>query len=154
MSAKRRLMREFQEIRSLMENDQHNLIYSVSPAEDNLFEWSGFIFGPTESPYEGGAFRIRVQFPPKYPFKPPKIQFETKIYHPNISSSGSICLDILKDKWSPALTLSKVLMSLSSLLTDPNPSDPLEPQVANVYNTNIEKYNETARQWTQMYARA
>ena len=89
--------------------------------KDDLFMWQATIIGPTETPYEGGMFNLKILFPPDYPFKPPKITFETRIYHPNINSTGGICLDILKDQWSPALTISKVLLSLSSLLTDPNP---------------------------------
>lgn len=65
--------------------------------------------GPGESPYSGGVFFVNIHFPPDYPFKPPKVQFQTKVYHPNVNSQGSICLDILKEQWSPALTISKVL---------------------------------------------
>ena len=108
--------------------------------------------GPDDSPYSGGVFFLNIRFPPDYPFKPPKVSFTTKIYHPNINSNGSICLDILKDQWSPALTISKVLLSISSLLTDPNPDDPLVPEIANIYKHNIDQYNTTAREWTQRYA--
>ena len=108
--------------------------------------------GPDDSPYSGGVFFLNIRFPPDYPFKPPKVSFTTKIYHPNINSNGSICLDILKDQWSPALTISKVLLSISSLLTDPNPDDPLTPEIANVYKTNREQYNNTAKDWTSRFA--
>lgn len=64
--------------------------------------------GPSDSPYSGGVFFVNIHFPPDYPFKPPKVQFATKVYHPNVNSQGSICLDILKEQWSPALTISKV----------------------------------------------
>uniref|UniRef100_A0A668S2Y6 E2 ubiquitin-conjugating enzyme n=1 Tax=Oreochromis aureus TaxID=47969 RepID=A0A668S2Y6_OREAU len=84
----------------------------------------------TLHPYHGGVFFLSVHFPTDYPFKPPKVAFTTKIYHPNINSNGSICLDILRSQWSPALTVSKVLLSICSLLCDPNPDDPLVPDIA------------------------
>ena len=108
--------------------------------------------GPEDSPYSGGVFFLNIHFPPDYPFKPPKVSFTTKIYHPNINANGSICLDILKDQWSPALTISKVLLSISSLLTDPNPDDPLVPEIATIYKSDRERYNNTARDWTSRYA--
>lgn len=125
---------------------------SAQPVALNVYHWKAQLFGPTETPYEGGIFRLNIRFPSDYPFKPPKINFETKIYHPNISRTGSICLDILKDKWSPALTISKVLISISSLLNDPNPDDPLEPTIANEYKDDYEKFKQNAQSWTAIYA--
>lgn len=110
--------------------------------------------GPPDSPYAGGVFFLNIRFPPDYPFKPPKVSFtaNTRIYHPNINSTGNICLDILKDQWSPALTISKVLLSVCSLLTDPNPDDPLVPEIAQLYKTDRARYEATAREWTRKYA--
>ncbi|KAL9548856.1 Ubiquitin-conjugating enzyme E2 2 [Mucor atramentarius] len=96
---------------------------SAGPKGDNLFEWVSTIAGPADSPYAGGIFFLDVHFPQEYPFKPPKVVFRTRIYHCNINSQGAICLDILKDNWSPALTISKVLLSICSLLTDANPRE-------------------------------
>ncbi|KAJ3354864.1 Ubiquitin-conjugating enzyme E2 4 [Allomyces javanicus] len=117
-----------------------------------LFSWQATILGPSDSPYAGGVFFLSIQFPTDYPFKPPKVAFTTRIYHPNINSNGSICLDILRDQWSPALTISKVLLSICSLLTDPNPDDPLVPDIAHLYKTDRSRYEATAREWTRKYA--
>jgi ubiquitin-conjugating enzyme E2 D len=125
---------------------------SAAPVGDDIFEWQAVLMGPVDSVYQGGVFHMRIRFPVDYPFKPPKVTFVTKIYHPNVNSNGGICLDILKDQWSPALTVSKVLLSISSLLTDPNPDDPLVPDIANLYMTCRTKYNERAREWVQQYA--
>jgi len=108
--------------------------------------------GPPDSPYQNGVFFINIHFPPDYPFKPPKVNFQTRVYHPNVNAQGSICLDILKDQWSPALTISKVLLSISSLLTDANPDDPLVPEIAHVYKTDKARFEETAREYTRKYA--
>jgi len=127
---------------------------TASPVNENdIFNWSATIKGPSESPYEGGIFDLSINFPSDYPFNHPKVTFLTKIYHPNINSSGTICLDILKDQWSPALTITKVLLSISSLLTDANPDDPLVPEIATIYKTDKEKYNKNAKEWTLKYAK-
>lgn len=125
---------------------------SAGPRGDNLYIWDAMIMGPSDSPFSGGMFKLEIHFPVNYPFKPPKVVFLTKIYHPNINSNGSICLDILKDQWSPALTINKVLLSICSLLTDPNPKDPLVPDIARQYEQKREEYDTTARMWTLKYA--
>jgi len=125
---------------------------SAGPRGDNMYLWDAMIVGPTDTPYAGGIFKLEIHFPTDYPFKPPKVVFTTKIYHPNISTNGSICLDILKDQWSPALTISKVLLSICSLLSDPNPKDPLMPEIADEYIRNKEMYEENALAWTRRYA--
>jgi ubiquitin-conjugating enzyme E2 D/E len=125
---------------------------SAGPAGEDLFHWQATIMGPSESPFQGGVFFLTIHFPTDYPFKPPKVNFTTKIYHPNINSNGSICLDILRDQWSPALTISKVLLSICSMLNDPNPDDPLVPEIAHIYKTDRSRYESTAREWTRKYA--
>lgn len=126
---------------------------SAGPEGDTIYKWKAFIFGPTDSPYEGGVFQLSIEFPEDYPFRPPHVHFITKVYHPNINPSGSICLDILKDKWSPALSISKVLLSIESLLTDPNPDDPFVPEIANLYKKDRAAYREQATLWTEAYAK-
>uniref|UniRef100_A0A8D0H4J1 E2 ubiquitin-conjugating enzyme n=1 Tax=Sphenodon punctatus TaxID=8508 RepID=A0A8D0H4J1_SPHPU len=124
----------------------------AGPKGDNIYEWRSTILGPPGSVYEGGVFFLDITFSPDYPFKPPKVTFRTRIYHCNINSQGVICLDILKDNWSPALTISKVLLSICSLLTDCNPADPLVGSIATQYMTNRAEHDRMARQWTKRYA--
>ena len=116
------------EASDMIENPPDNC--SAGPKNDNLMSWEATIIGPKGSPFESGVFHLTIKFPTTYPFKPPEVKFVTPVYHPNINKGGSICLDILKDQWSPALSVSKVLLSICSLLTDPNPNDPLEADVA------------------------
>ncbi|KAM3589276.1 hypothetical protein VKS41_000145 [Umbelopsis sp. WA50703] len=109
--------------------------------------------GPINTPYEDGIFTVDVELPIEYPFMPPKMKFVNKVYHPNISSqTGAICLDILKDKWTPVLTLKSALISLQSLLSTPEPDDPQDAQVASHYKRDKADFEATARHWTQVYA--
>ena len=147
MSTSKRIINELNDMK---EHAPHNC--SAGPISDDIYKWQATIMGPAGSPYEGGVFYIRIEFPINYPFKPPNITFITKIYHCNISASGSICLDILKDQWSPALTISKVLLSICSLLDDPNPDDPLVPEIADLFKSDREMHDENARHSTLKYA--
>jgi ubiquitin-conjugating enzyme E2 D/E len=144
------IQRLSKELKDMQKNDIPNL--SASPIDNNLFEWNAIILGPIGTPYEGGVFNLNIHIPTNYPFKPPIVIFKTKIYHPNINSSGNICLDILKSQWSPALTITKILLSICSLLADPNPNDPLMPEIAKQLKDNPELYNKTAKDWTAIYA--
>lgn len=109
--------------------------------------------GPADTVYEGGVFHIDIQIGSSYPFEPPKMKFLTKVWHPNVSSaSGAICLDVLKDQWSPALTLKTALLSCQALLAAPEPDDPQDAVVARMYVSERAKFDETARQWTKQYA--
>ncbi|KAF8070891.1 UBC35 [Scenedesmus sp. PABB004] len=125
---------------------------SASPSEDNLRYFHVMILGPVTSPYEGGVFKLELFLPEDYPMAPPKVRFLTKIYHPNIDKLGRICLDILKDKWSPALQIRTVLLSIQALLSAPNPDDPLADNVAKHWKENEAEAVQTAQEWTRQYA--
>lgn len=122
------------------------------PSEQNARYFQVNILGPDQSPYENGQFELELFLPEEYPMAAPKVRFMTKIYHPNIDKLGRICLDILKDKWSPALQIRTVLLSIQALLSAPNPDDPLANDVAELWKVNESKAIETARLWTSKYA--
>ena len=141
----KRLNKELKEI-------QFEKMFETEIIEDNIFNWESIIIGPEKTPYENGVFKLSINFSDTYPFKPPKVKFLTKIYHPNINKYGSICLDILNKNWSPALTISKLLLSISSLLSDPNPDDPLDVKAAELYLSNREEFNKTARSYVVRFS--
>eukprot|EP01017_Pseudomicrothorax_dubius_P026686 TRINITY_DN29_c0_g1_i1.p1 TRINITY_DN29_c0_g1~~TRINITY_DN29_c0_g1_i1.p1 ORF type:complete len:152 (-),score=51.88 TRINITY_DN29_c0_g1_i1:198-653(-) len=110
------------------------------------------IQGPEKTPYEGGTFKAELLLSEDYPMAPPKVVFNTKIYHPNIDNLGRICLDILKDKWSPALQIRSVLLSIQALLSSPNPDDPLNNEAANQWKSDENGALKKAREYTARFA--
>jgi ubiquitin-conjugating enzyme E2 D/E len=148
MSSTKRLKKEYENILSY---NCSNI--SANPIDiDNLLEWTATIIGPKDTPYENGKFILEIKFPLEYPFRPPKIKFITTIYHPNINSKGDICLDFLRDQWTSALTIRTVLLSICSILGDPNTDDPLVPEIANLYKKDKNEYIKRAKEWTDKYA--
>lgn len=146
----RRLQKEIADLRA----DTASKI-TIELVDDSLLHLLGTFIGPPDTPYEGGTYEVDIVIPQTYPFSPPKMKFLTKLYHPNVSSaSGAICLDILKDAWSPVLTLKSTMISLQSLLCSPEPTDPQDAEVAKHYMTSRESFNDTARYWAEIYAGA
>ena len=130
--------------------------FTAGPVDDSdMFKWEASIQGPEETPFEGGTFNLKIEFPKDYPFKPPKVNFTTKVYHPNIKfsdGSGSICLDILKDAWSPDISISKLLLQIQSLLVNPNLDHFLEEDIAKQVKENKAEYDKIAKEYTEKYA--
>ncbi|KAK2641496.1 hypothetical protein Ddye_023259 [Dipteronia dyeriana] len=126
---------------------------SAGPKGDNLYNWVSTIIGPTGTPYEGGIFFLDIIFPSDYPFKPPKVIFKTRIYHCNVDSAGSVWLDILKDSWSPALTVTKVLLAIRSMFTNPDTYSPIVLDIAHMYLADRAKHDELAAEWTLRFAK-
>lgn len=149
MSRVKRIAKELEECRQ----DSKSGVSLELVNESDLTHLTGYFKGPPGTPYEGGLFKVDINIPNEYPFKPPVMKFTSKIYHPNISSvTGAICLDILKDAWTPILTLKSSLISLQSLLQSPEPNDPQDAEVAKHYISNKKSFDDTAAYWTKVYA--
>ena len=150
MNNTRRILKEFE----LCIKEPIEGIEVSMPNESNCFLWNAWITGPEGTGYAGGRFQLHIEIDQQYPIKPPAVKFITKIYHPNVSpQTGYICLDILKHMWSPALSISKVLLSLSSLLSEPNPDSPLNGDAGKLMNKDPEEFNRRVKEWTAQYAK-
>merc|ERR1711926_19420 len=117
--------------------------------EQNILTWHGLIV-PENAPYNKGAFRIEINFPAEYPFKPPKIAFKTKIYHPNIDEKGQVCLPIIgAENWNPATKTDQVVQALVALVNDPEPEHPLRADLAEEYSKDRKKFMKNAEEFTK-----
>ncbi|RLN56211.1 hypothetical protein BBP00_00008118 [Phytophthora kernoviae] len=142
------------ELEECQKDSELSGVTAVPVTAASVSDLRGTIQGPPGTPYEGGVFDLEIVIPPKYPFEPPQVRFITKIWHPNISSqTGAICLDILKDQWSPALTIKTALLSIQALLSAAEPTDPQDAEVAKMYLHDQEQFLNTARFWTESYAK-
>ena len=142
----RRLQREFDELKK-------DTKLQGEMKKNSVYDWDILMKGPPDSPYENGCFWLNITFSADHPFKPPNVHFKTRIYHPNINETGSICIDILKDKWTPVFSATKIIIALQALLNDPNPHDPLLQDVADLYLNDRDEYNARAKLWTRMYGK-
>uniref|UniRef100_A0A7N5JAF7 E2 ubiquitin-conjugating enzyme n=1 Tax=Ailuropoda melanoleuca TaxID=9646 RepID=A0A7N5JAF7_AILME len=124
---------------------------NIQVDEANLLTWQGLIV-PDNPPYDKGAFRIEINFPAEYPFKPPKITFKTKIYHPNIDEKGQVCLPVISaENWKPATKTDQVIQSLIALVNDPQPEHPLRADLAEEYSKDRKKFCKNAEEFTKKY---
>lgn len=149
MSGLSRLVKEF----SKFTTEPLDGVTVSIPDEANYYIWTAIITGPNGTPYEGGQYILNIDIPREYPHKPPEVTFKTNVFHPNISpQSGYICLDILKQMWSPAMGIGKVILSILQLLTDPNPNDPLNYNAGSLMKSNVTEYTNVAKEWNTIHA--
>jgi len=133
--AKRRLIQDFKR----MQKEPPTGI-SAAPQDNNILSWSAVIFGPDDTPWDGGTFKLTLTFTEDYPNKPPVVKFVSTLFHPNVYTDGSICLDILQNQWSPIYDISAILTSIQSLLCDPNPNSPANSEAARLFAENRREY--------------
>ena len=142
--AKKRLLTDFKRINQSQDNEDEGVL--ATPHEDDIMIWDCIIFGPENSVWENGVFKLEMKFTEEYPNKPPHVLMKTKVFHPNFYVNGEICIDILKDQWSPIYDIKSILTSIQSLLTDPNPLSPANVEAAKLYNDNIQEYNKKVKE--------
>ena len=150
MANTKRVMKEFKEIEDYIKSeasDNHRFL-EIKTVNDNILNMEITFMGPKECPYEEIISTISIQIPKEYPHRPPNMNFLNKIHHPNVGSNGNICLDILKDQWRPIYTLRTTLMSIISLLSDPNPDSPLNGEAARGYKEGL-KNKENRRKYAK-----
>jgi ubiquitin-conjugating enzyme E2 D/E len=147
--AEKRIKAELRKIRT----DQPANCTIWTETETNRFKWVASILGPANSPYEDGTFFLNILFPSNYPFHPPDFHLITPIYHPNISSEGHICTCLLKKRWSPALTIHTVLLTVREVMSSPSAVDHvLREDIAELYRSDKQQFERVARERTVLYA--
>lgn len=133
--AKRRLLKDLNSFQKYKDGG----IYA-QPLEEDLLTWTAIILGPTNTPFENGTFSLILTFDDSYPQHPPSVTFISEMFHPNIYPNGDLCLDILKSRWSPSYDVLGVLLSIQSLLNDPNIKSPANLEAAKLFAEDIEAY--------------
>lgn len=134
--ARRRLLKDLSGISQYKEKT-----IFAQPLDDDMFTWTAIIVGPPGSVYEDGTFSLVLVFDENYPNHPPEVSFISEMFHPNIYPNGDLCLDILKDRWSPSYDVLGILLSVQSLLNDPNTKSPANIEASKIFENDIEEYS-------------
>jgi len=148
VASNRRLQKELVDMKDMPQNVARVLDLN----EGNMLNWNILLL-PEKEPYNKGAFKISVTFPAEYPFKPPKIVFNTSIYHPNIDEKGQVCLGMISpENWKPATRVVQVITALLDLICDPELDHPLRSDLAEEYRNDKKKFFKTAEDHTKRHS--
>lgn len=137
---KRRLLKDLNSFQK-----SNNVGIYAQPLEEYLLTWTAIILGPENTPYENGTFSLILTFDENYPQHPPEVVFVSEMFHPNIYQNGDLCLDILKSKWTPSYDITAILLSIQSLLNDPNIKSPANPEAAKLFEEDFEAYKKCVK---------
>ncbi|KAK1066568.1 hypothetical protein LTR12_001800 [Friedmanniomyces endolithicus] len=152
MSANKRIMKEYAEVQS---NPPPGCKITLEN-EGDMNLWNVVMDAPSDSTYAGGHFKIAIKLPKEYPFKPPVLNFKTKLYHPNVMNdeTGSMCLGMLRpDEWKPPNKIADVLKLVRAVLASPQPDDAVEQGIADQYKNDRKTFDKTAKDWVNRYAK-
>lgn len=149
MEGPKRLNREL----ALMLEDKQNLQFrNLMPEANNIFRWTGLLM-PVDPPYNKGAFKIEIDFPLEYPFKPPRIHINTRMYHPNVNERGQVCVPILEtEHWLPTARIDQVLQILLATINDPQVENAWHVEMAGEYLNDPARFFKMADAWVQKYS--
>jgi len=146
------LRRLINEVKLLSQNEEGNSVYfKIGQVGENMYHWEGIVYGPDDSLYQGYGYKVDIELPNDYPQSALKIKFVSPIQHINVNKDGNICMDILKNEWTSTQSMSSVLISLVSLLSNPNTDDPFNPELADLYNSNKDTYKKKIKSHCKKY---
>mmetsp|Transcript_66778 Transcript_66778/g.100679 ORF Transcript_66778/g.100679 Transcript_66778/m.100679 type:complete len:149 (-) Transcript_66778:196-642(-) len=146
----KRLLKE----RKMLEKEPLEYVPQITMVNDDVFEWDCAIVGPTDSPYAGGVFVLKLEFPSTYPFKAPKLKFVTKVYHPSVQlETGDVCVDVV-GQWGPTLNAKHCLQVIYSMLQSPQSDHPLEESIATQLRDKPNDFIKAAKKYTKEHAKA
>src|SRR5687768_9731559 len=137
----------------MLEKESLDFCPNISLVGDDIFNWECQVMGPANSPYAGGIFLIKLEFPTQYPFKAPKLKFLTKIYHPSVRlETGEVCQDVV-GQWGPTLNAKHCLTVIYSMMQQPESDHPLEEEIAQQIREKPKEFEKIAKKYTKDYAK-
>jgi len=141
----------FKQERASLEKDPLEFCEVINVSDDDIYTWQVSVAGPPSTPYAGGKFLLKIKFPAQYPFKPPTITFDTKIFHPSVKN-GEICNAVISEGWGPTLNVKHCMTTIYTMLQTPDSDHPLDEECAQMLREKPKDFEKQARKYTKKYA--